>query len=83
MIQKIKRYSFFIVIILCLIIPAMIYTKKANKILDVKDPEKIKDKKISSILLTTSMVIMIIFLVCEYMIYIQNPNSDEYYEVMR
>ena len=53
MIQKIKRYSFFIVSILCLIIPAMIYTKKANKILDVKDPEKIKDKKISSILLTT------------------------------
>ena len=82
MIQKIKRYSFFIVIILCLIIPSMIYTKKSNKILDVKDPEKIKDKKIASNLLITSIVIMFIFLVCEYIIYIQDPNQDEYYEVM-
>ena len=70
MIQKIKRYTFFIVIILCLIIPSMIYTKKSNKILDVKDPEKIKDKKIASNLLITSIVIMFIFLVCEYIIYI-------------
>ena len=82
MIQKIKRYTFFIVIILCLIIPSMIYTKKSNKILDVKDPEKIKDKKIASNLLITSIFIMLIFLVCEYIIYIQDPNRYEYYEVM-